>query len=152
MLNVKLFHITSRAANLHGYKDVPLEWFVRARERPLLFGVGGSLNVTYSQAISNYDKDDHGSAYAELALEEFFTDDEAKALVDWLAAHRPRYSATTVKRAKLPIGNNVMGTGGVPVGGGPDFLTTSESADYDLPFEAWAFFDVRGCTFDQTLP
>jgi hypothetical protein len=56
------------------------------------------------------------------------------------------------KMSKLPFPENIMGTSAIPVGGGTDFVTTSESDDYDLPFKVWGFYDVRGCEYDETLP
>jgi hypothetical protein len=148
---VKLYRVSSRVANLHGYRDVQLKWLVNKRERRL-FGADGSLNTPYREVIRDCDKNDDMRLYAEGALEEFFTEAEATALVDWLTIHRPQYLDTTVVQVKLPIGNNAMGARAIPVGGGPDFLMISQSIDYNLPFDAWAFYDVRGCEFDETPP
>ncbi len=136
---IKLFHIHSRTNNLRGYKDVPIDWFVEKRERPL-FGPNGSLGVAYQEVIEKYDARQHD--YAEMALEGYFTEAEAGAFVDWVRAHRNDDTAM-VEQKSLPIANNIMGFIAIPVGGGQDFLTISNSSDYDLPFKVCGYFDVR---------
>jgi hypothetical protein len=110
MSEIKLFHVRSRA-NLHGYKDVPIDWFVTKR----------------------------GPHYGP----EQFTEDEAKALTDWLAAHRK--CSTTIEPVEFPRPDNVMSFNEIPVGGENDFLMISESPDYDLPFKVDGHYDVRVC-------
>ena len=52
MPDIKLFKVHSYA-DLHGFKDVPIVWFVDKRERRL-FGPGGSLNVQVRDVLPNY--------------------------------------------------------------------------------------------------
>jgi hypothetical protein len=41
-------------ADLHGYRDVAICWFVCERDRRL-FGPTGSLGISYGQVITGYD-------------------------------------------------------------------------------------------------
>jgi hypothetical protein len=109
----ELFSVRSEIANMHGYKNVTIEWFVDRRAQPL-FGENGSLGVEYGRVIMNYDATD----YAELAVEEMFTKDEAEALQAFLRAKRNDATAI-IEPAKLPIANNIVGLGAIPAGGGP---------------------------------
>jgi hypothetical protein len=140
---VKLFRVSSVADQLRGHKNVQIQWFVDERPRRL-FGAGGSANVTYHGAIKHYDPDHPLTEYAQTALAEYFTEGEASAFVEWLKAHRNDTTAT-VEQATLPIEKNAMPFSAMPVGGENDFLMTGRSADYNLPFKVWGYFDLRGC-------
>jgi hypothetical protein len=147
---LELFTVISQVANLHGYKNVGIWWFVVERTRSL-FGADGALGIPHARVITGYDATDEYRSYCESAVEELFTADEARAFVEFLRTRRNDTSAT-IKPATLPIERNQMGHGAIPVGGGPDFLTISDSLDYDLPFKVWGYFDVRNCEFDETVP
>jgi hypothetical protein len=146
---LELFTVTSQIANLHGYKNVGIWWFVVDRARPL-FGADGSLGIPYTRVIAGYDATDEYRSYCESAIDELFTADEARAFVEFLRTRRNDASAT-IEPATLPIERNQMGHAAVPVGGGPDFLTIGDSPDYGLPFKVWGYFDVRHYEFDETL-
>jgi hypothetical protein len=142
MVTTKLYKVTSYAEDFRGYKNVPLTWFVD--KRPLrLFGAGGSLGVPYSDVIRDYDGDNRYAGFAEMALEGYFTEVEATALVEWLRVHRNNIASITP--VKLPIESNTCNVSSIAMGGETDFLMVGKSKDYDLPFKAWAYFDVRGC-------
>jgi hypothetical protein len=145
---IKLFNVYSRAEAMHGYKNVQISWFVEKRPRRL-FGLDGTLKVHYQWVIEDYDPADTYQYYSAMAVEEYFTEDEAKAFTDWLGIHFD--FATTVEPAKLPIGNNEAGIGSIAVGGGDDFFVVKRHPAYDLPFEVWGYYDVRDCEFDETL-
>jgi hypothetical protein len=149
-MDKQLFEISTKIANLHGYKDVVVDWFVEHRAQ-CLFGPNGSLGVAYADVITDYEHayDKH---YAEGAVEEYFTEDEANAFVAWLKANRNGSENTTVEAKSLPIPNNIMGLGATPFGGGPSLLTTGEADDYDLPFKVAGHYDTRFYEFDETLP
>jgi hypothetical protein len=146
----ELFHVRSKIANMHGFKNVAIVWFVDMRAQPL-FGENGSLGVEYGHVITNYDATDRDFCCAELAVEEMFTKDEAEAFQAFVRAKRNDATAT-IEPAKLPIANNIMGYGAIPTGGGPDFLMIGDRPDYDLPFKVWGFYDVRGYEFDEKAP
>jgi hypothetical protein len=146
---INLFTIGSRAQHLFGYRDIPMCWSVDRRPQQL-FGDGGALGVPHQTVIADYDAGDD-VAYAEAALEESFTEDEAAAFAEWLRTHRPILAHDLkVTPVKLPINNNSIGFGAMPVGGGVDHLVFGD--DYDLPFRVLGYYDIRECLFDPTLP
>jgi hypothetical protein len=146
----RLYHVESRADRLRRgdriYKDVPLFFFVIKRPQRL-FGDCGALGVPYSDAIHDHNGD---NCYAEEALEEAFTMTEVCALCEWLKLHRNDDSAT-ITELSLPIANDTAGFGALPVGGPCDFLMIGDAVDYDLPFKALAYFDVRDCESDRSI-
>jgi hypothetical protein len=147
---LELFSVSSRVANLHGYKDVYIHWFVAERARPL-FGDDGFLGIPYARVITGYDATDELRFYCQAAVEEFFTEDEAQMFVEYIRTHHDDKSAT-IEPATLPIESNRMGNGAMAVGGNTDFLRLDHSLDYDLPFKVWGFYSLTGCEFDETLP
>jgi len=82
--------------------------------------------------------------YAEEAIDELFTEDEANQLAAYLDAFGEEH-VTTIKEAALPIPKNMMGVGAIPVGGGDDFYMLCKQQEYFLPFEVWGYFDLVGC-------
>jgi hypothetical protein len=147
---LELFRVWSCIPNLHGYKNVYISWFVAERARPL-FGDDGSLGIPYARVITGYDATDEGRLYCQGAVEEFFTEDEARAFVEYVRTHHDDTSAT-VEAAALPIKHNIMGNGAIAVGGNTGFFDIAESPDYDLLFEVRGFFSLTDCEFDETLP
>jgi hypothetical protein len=130
----KLYHVNSLVPEFHGYKNVDLHWFVCKHERP--------LGLSYSELITGYDQiDPSDRAYPESAVDEMFTFKEATALLAWLKKHRR--AQHSLKQAELPIKRNTMGVSCIAVGGLQDFLMVWESEDWDLPFQAEAYFDLR---------
>ena len=151
MKPVQLFYVRSQIADLHGYKNVPVTWFVAERARPL-FGPDGWLGIPYERVITGYIPDPDGGQYGcESAVEECFTDEEAKAFVEFIRTHRNDASAS-IDPVELPIGSNTMGISDQPVGGDTDFLTIGDSPDYDLPFKVWGLLYYGGCTFNEASP
>jgi hypothetical protein len=146
---LKLFGISSLVANLHGYNDVSVEWFVDERPQRL-FGPDGSLGISYSDLVKSYDASDPHAGYAEIAVEEYFTEAEAEAFTAWAKVHRHDDTATT-SPASLPVANNIMPLSAIPCGGGSDFLLTGEADDYDLSFKVHGYYDAKLCEFDETL-
>ena len=138
MSNIKLFRLRSQG-ELHGYRDVPINWFVDHRSHPL-FGINGSLGVEARDLIADYDPSD--GVYGTDYLDECFTEDEAKAFTAWLKQHRKTDAA--ILPVKLPIPNDRFPFGGIPAGGETDFLMIAQSPDYDLKFGVWGFYDLRG--------
>jgi hypothetical protein len=118
---------------------VTIHWFVNKRERPL-FGPGGSLGIEYRDVITDYDPND---MLPEGAVEELFTEAEAKAFCEFLNAHRD-YTNTEIKPySKFPISNSMMGLGATPMGGGIDNLMTGDAPDYNLPFKVYGYYDLN---------
>jgi hypothetical protein len=147
-----MYWLSSSAPNLRGYKDVTIRWFVERRGNKL-FGPGGSLGVAYQDVIKDYDPDHDGGPYAEDALEELFTESEAKAFAKFLNAHRSnQYADHEIDTEWFPIPNNLAGYGANALGGSCDNLCISDAADYDLPFKIYGYYDLWGCEFDASLP
>ena len=71
--------------------------------------------------------------------------DEAQALKDYIDQNYGDAGITTIEKAELPIANNTMGVGAIPVGGGQDFHMLDKAPHYSLPFKVWGYFDLRGC-------
>jgi hypothetical protein len=93
MKNIKLFKVTE-VVDLEGRKNVPCNWFVIWRERPL-FGCNGSLGLDYADVIAPGHDDD-----GEAAAEELFTEEEAKAFARF--ARRLQINAS-IEPATLPL-------------------------------------------------
>jgi hypothetical protein len=148
---LQLFNVYSRVANLHGYKNVSIAWFVSERARTL-FGPGGSLGIPYARVITGYDVADDYRCYCEGAVEELFTDDEARALAAWLRERCGDDDSVTIKPGQLPIRSNMAGLAAIAVGGDTGVLLISKHLDYDLSFEARGFYRLTDCEFDETLP
>jgi hypothetical protein len=134
-MTMKLFQVTTQVKEYCGCKDVTFYWFkseAKAGERP------------YRKLIADYSPGKGYIGYAEGAIDELFTEGEAKQLAAYLDGNEPE-DLTTITEVSLPIGNDRMGHGAIPVGGGQDFLMITERPDYPLPFAVWGYFDLRGC-------
>jgi hypothetical protein len=132
---IELFSIHTIVNEYSGHRDVKFTWFrSEDLEVPL---------VPYAQAVRDYDPYDNQRAYAEGAVNELFSRDEAEALKAWLDQHHGDEGPTSIKKRDLPLNNNVMGVSGMPIGGGPDRYTLWREPNYTLPFKAEGFFDLR---------
>jgi hypothetical protein len=137
MTEMKLFNVTTVVKEYSGCKDVAFSWF---KEKP----EAGSR--PYAQLIAGY-PDGCGpgdsKAYAEEYIDELFTEHEAGQLADYLSTFKD--SVTTIDEVALPVANNVMGFGALPVGRDTDFYMLSRHEAYQLPFSVWGYFDTRFC-------
>jgi hypothetical protein len=133
MSDYELFYVRTRVSEFRGCKDVLFEWLRddEITQRP------------YAELIEGYEPDNDG--YAQGAIDELFTLDEANALKAYLDQHHGEHGETTVQRVDLPYRNNVIGVLAEPVGGGDDFYSLWKSPEYSLPFKVVAYFDLRGC-------
>lgn len=130
----KLYGVTSVVKKYDNYKEVPFNWFVSDRKKPL---------IPYEKAIMNYVK---GDGYSEGAIDESFTKQEADQLVTYLQReHKEAILETNIVEEKLPIASNSMGFGATPVGGGDGFYMLEKEKNYNLPFKIWGYFDLRNC-------
>jgi hypothetical protein len=129
----KLYHVVTGVDEYHGHKDVCFQWFF-AGTRP--------SGLPYAELIEDYDPDDENIHYAEGAVDEMFTEDEAKQLKSYLDREHGG-SRTTIIEAEIPIPNHLMGHGAIPVGGPQDFYQLHNEDRYDLPFEVMGYFDLR---------
>jgi hypothetical protein len=139
--DLKLFFVTTIVHEFDGYKNVHLTWYYhgeRAEPRP------------YAELIEDYDPTDpdFDFGYAKEHINEMFSEDEANQLKAYLDANKGEHS-TTVEPAHLPVSTNELGPGCVPVGGPQGFYTGLEGK---LPFETWAYYDVRDCERVEATP
>ena len=84
---MNLFNVTTtiRAVEFHGCRDVTMQWFVVDRPAPV---------VPYSEAVADYGAlDDNDKLYVHDAVDELFTDNEARTLVEYMAREQPLGSA-----------------------------------------------------------
>jgi hypothetical protein len=129
----KLFGVTTLVKEYGGCRDVTFHWF---KEEP----TPGAR--PYGQLIADYVP---GDAYAEGAIDEYFTEDEAKQLAAYLAGEVDGdEDKTTTKEISLPIPNNMAGYGAMAVGDGDDFYMLSKSPDYPLPFSVSDYYNLEG--------
>ncbi|GAI73382.1 unnamed protein product, partial [marine sediment metagenome] len=68
----KVYQVTSIVKEWDNYKEVPFGWFLIDRKKPL---------IPYKEGIMNYVE---GDLYSESAIDELFTNQEAKQLVAYL--------------------------------------------------------------------
>jgi hypothetical protein len=132
----RLYSVSTTARDFKGYKDVVFDWFrdgAPAERR------------NYATLIEDYDPTDSMACYAEGCIDELFTEDEALKLKEYLDRVNGKEGPTTIEEVRLPIPNNTMGTGAIPVGGGQDFLEIYRRREYSLPFKVAGYFDLRGC-------
>ena len=130
---MELYHVTTLVKKYRDCKNVAFQWFRCERRVPR----------SYADLIENYDLAD--DRYAEGCIDEMFELDEALALKDYIDQNYGEAGITTIKKAKLPIANNTMGVGEIPVGGSQDFHMLDKAPGYSLPFKVWGYFDLRGC-------
>ncbi|MBA7553281.1 hypothetical protein ES705_45871 [subsurface metagenome] len=129
-----VYQVTSVVKKYRNCKDVPFSWFMTSREKPF---------IPYKKGIKNYEK---GNLYQEGAIDELFTRQEADQLVAYLEKeHKDDILKTSIDEQKLPLANDIMGIGCIPVGGGNDFYMLDGEKNYNLPFKAWGYFDLRNC-------
>jgi hypothetical protein len=132
---MELYRVTTLVKKYGGCKNVAFEWFRCERRAPR----------SYADLIENYDLADHQIRYAEDCIDELFELDEAQALKDYIDQNYSEAGVTTIGKAELPIANNTMGAGAIPVGGPQDFYRLDKAPNYSLPFKVWGYFDLRGC-------
>jgi len=131
---IELFSVHTIVEEFSGHSNVKLSWFrLENRKVPA---------VSYAEVIRDYNSDDFFAPYAESALDELFTCDEAEALKAYLEEHHDD-SATFIKKCDLPLDKDVGGFRAIPTGGGPDNYPLWRERWYTLPFKVEGFFDLR---------
>jgi hypothetical protein len=142
---MELYHVTTIVKKYRGCKNVDFSWFRCERRAPR----------PYAELIENYapsaiDAEGYieveGCIEAEGCIDEMFEWDEAQTLKDYIDQNYGEdQGITTIEKAELPIPNNTMGVGAIPVGGRQDFHMLDKAPNYSLPFKVWGYFDLRGC-------
>jgi hypothetical protein len=89
---------------------------------------------------------DGKEGYTTEALEELFTLDEAEALKAYLDKRHDGAGTTDIVEVKLPIPFNSAGFGAHGVGRSADFYMLDRDEGYDLPFRAWAYYDLANAS------
>ena len=142
--STKLYTVTTVVPEFKGHRDVSISWFVAKRASP--------VQRPYAELIADCDaaKEDH--QYAEEAIDELFSDAEALSFVDWLkGSGRATDESTKIVEATLPIPENVVALGAIPVGGPQDTLDLAENAE--LGFTVSGYFDLRAHEpIDKSVP
>jgi hypothetical protein len=133
---MKLYRVTTIVKEYDGCKNVAFAWFKS--------DLPAEPRRPYHELIADYDPSVRTIGYAEDAIKELFTEDEAKQLVAYLDREHGDQE-TTIEEQKLPIPNNCCGYSANAVGGGDDFYTLDKRPDYSLPFKVWGYFDLVGC-------
>lgn len=112
-------------------------WFMEHRTHPV---------APYADLIADYAELEEGHRrFAEGAVDEMFTEDEARAVLAWLKEHRR--GVHVIEPTPMPIkgrtdsGAGVMGFGAIPCGG----LQDSISPETDLPFDIRGYYDLSDC-------
>jgi hypothetical protein len=133
---MELYCVTTITREYRGCKNVTFQWF---RSEP------GTTRRPYGELITDYDPRDEHRGYAEGAIDELFTADEAAELAAYLDREHGNHAVTTITKADPPIRNDVMGVGAIPVGGGDDFYMLCEKPGYSLRYKVWGYYDLVGC-------
>jgi hypothetical protein len=140
---MKLFRVKSVVKSYDGCRNVPFSWFIeRGKSRP---------HRPYGELIENYDRSNERISYAEAAVDELFTLEQAEQLKDYLDREFGDGGANTniITEATLPMPNNTMGVGSIPVGGGDDFYMLDKTPGYPLPFKVQGYFNLVGCKLED---
>jgi len=136
---MKLYCVSTTAPEYSGFKNVVFHWF---NEKP-------QGKRAYAVLIKDYDPKAYAIYYAEAFVDELFTEDEARQLKDYI--DQSHEGETIIKEQPLPVDNNVMGYGAIPVGGMQDFYMLSKEAEYSLPFKVYGYFDLRA-SLEREMP
>jgi hypothetical protein len=139
-MTIELFSVQTVTAQYSGCREVTFNWFrniERDEDRP---------SRPYAELILDYDPNDEYAHYTEAAVDEFFTEEEATLLKQYLDENHGEHSQTTISKYDLfPVTTNLVGYCCNAVGGGDDFYLLDKETEYSLPFKAWGYFDLRGC-------
>jgi hypothetical protein len=140
---MKLYGAQTVVSKFKGHRNVSICWFVTKRASP--------VQRPYAELIEGYDATKK-DLYAEDAIDEMFSDAEARSFVDWLKSNRGATDEDTkIVEVALPIPENRMGLGAIAVGGATDFLDMEE--DVRLGFRVSGYFDLRAHEpIDKSVP
>jgi hypothetical protein len=130
----KLYRVRSTKDEFKGHRDVEITWIA-------IRVVGDDPPIPYADAIKGLSADVEATDIQRMAVDEFFTREEAEKWVDYLHKHGD-YQSTDIVEEPLPLAGYIVGLS-YPRGGREDLLTPVREADYPFSFE------VRG---RYTLP
>jgi hypothetical protein len=128
-MTMQLFRVRTIAKELDGFKNVPIVWAYLGKRTPAR---------PYAELIKGYATPTPGVAiaYAEEAIDEMFSADEAAQLIAYLRVE------SVIKPVKLPIANNSIGLDALHDGGS---FALYERHAYSLSFRVAGYFDFHGC-------
>ena len=127
---MKLYRVSTLVTEYHGYDNVCFNWF---RSEP------PQSVRPYGELIKGYAS---GDKYPERAIDEFFTEGEAKGLAAYLRGAHPA-DLTQIAAVSLPIPHELMGFGAQAVGGDTGFYILEKEPGYALPFPVSGYYDLR---------
>jgi hypothetical protein len=131
---MKLFCVNSVVKSFNGCRDVPFSWFI-------VFDIDRPRRP-YAELIRNYDPSDEHIGYAEDAVDELFTLEQAEQLKDYLDCEFSDggENTNTIMEVTLPMSS---------VGGGDDFYMLDKTPGYPLPFKVQGYFNLVGCDLED---
>lgn len=146
-MTTKLYRVKSVYKKLKGFTNVPFYWFYGGRRTPAR---------PYADLIANYGEDVEGDVLhrhrelSENAIDELFTEDEAKQLVAYLQHEEEDgdQATITVEEEPLPISNNSIPIAYAPCNRETGIVKLAENAGYSLPFKVAGRFNLA----DGELP
>jgi len=130
-MTIKLYHVNTEVkekGEFGGYlfEGYNINWYVDGRDTPL---------VHFEEAIRDYDPcDRQWRLVAENYIKELFSIEEANLLKEYLNNRHEHYFKTTIKEVPLPVSDNMMGYGAIPIGGRDLMRCLTNCDDYILPF------------------
>jgi hypothetical protein len=111
---------------------VRFEWFILAKKKV--------RRPHYHDLISDYDPAREEIKYVELAVEELFTEAQARQLKCFLDKYA---GTTTIREAALPLPPDAIGYHSLPVGGHDDLFSLNHEPRYPLSFKVWGYYNLR---------
>ena len=130
-IDVKLYRPVSEGCTISEpstvYENIAIKWLMYDREKPV---------IPYEIGIEEYDGE---LPHVRRALDELFTEDEAKALSEYLS--RTKGISCQMQEEELPLHPRAMGyIDGYDINCGITFLyELYEEPGYDLPFKVLAY-------------
>jgi hypothetical protein len=149
LTDLRMFRVSTNTLRYRGYSNVTFHWFVKERPQNL-FGMGGVVNIAYSDVIKAYDpgSEYYTGPYSERALEEHYTVDELVQFVRYLASNGSVPDQHVIHEISFPIGNALRGLGATAWGGKLGCYNLFEREGYDLSVKVAGYYDLSKCTFD----
>jgi hypothetical protein len=127
------FRVNTTIPEYGHHKDVTFYWFKKTITR--------RRQALYEVLINDYNVKEN-NAYAEWAIEELFSADEAAALKAYLDAVHGDAGTTVIEPVELPMRKSFP-FNAIEAGGGVDYYELCREPEYNLPFEVWGFFDEQ---------
>lgn len=135
----KLYSAYSVVNNFHDRDDVNFKWFAPKRKQPAY--AYGELIEHHAQMPDNEDRQ-----LLQQYVDELLTEKEVLELKAYLLEHHD--TELFIQRVDMPITKkfrNAAPFSNRTVGGAKGYYLLAKEKTYDLPFTAWAFYDLTGC-------